>query len=68
MKEDGSTMIVVEVKTWLGAPTDYGSIEFHYVEIISDLKALGNSGKRKMLAAVVINIAFNLDLLFIECI
>ncbi|KAF9948802.1 hypothetical protein BGZ72_009352 [Mortierella alpina] len=42
-KEDKSTMIVMEVKTWLGELADYGSIEFHYVEIISDLKALGNS-------------------------
>ncbi|KAF9949641.1 hypothetical protein BGZ72_008601 [Mortierella alpina] len=39
-KEDKSTMIVMEVKTWMSEPEDYGSIELHYIEIISDLKAL----------------------------
>ncbi|KAF9961610.1 hypothetical protein BGZ72_002924 [Mortierella alpina] len=39
-RDDKSTMIVLEVKTWLGEPADYGSIELHYVEIISDLEAL----------------------------
>ncbi|KAF9981412.1 hypothetical protein BGZ75_007333 [Mortierella antarctica] len=38
--EDKSTTIVMEVKTWMSEPEDYGSIELHYVEIISDLKEL----------------------------
>ncbi|KAK3841087.1 MAG: hypothetical protein J3R72DRAFT_445923, partial [Linnemannia gamsii] len=38
-KEDASTMIVMEVKTWQGEPADYGSIELHYAEILVDAQA-----------------------------
>ncbi|KAG0274617.1 hypothetical protein BGZ95_009621 [Linnemannia exigua] len=38
-KEDKSTMIVMEVKTWQGESTDYGLIELHYTEILTDAQA-----------------------------
>ncbi|KAG0314981.1 hypothetical protein BGZ97_008771 [Linnemannia gamsii] len=39
----------VEVKTWQDQPLDYGSIEFHYSEILTDSVAYYKDGELKLL-------------------
>ncbi|KAF9910951.1 hypothetical protein EC991_005125 [Linnemannia zychae] len=34
-----ATMVAMEVKTWRGEPTDYGLIDLHYAEILTDSHA-----------------------------
>ncbi|KAF9270910.1 hypothetical protein BGZ88_007243, partial [Linnemannia elongata] len=33
------TLLVMDVKTWQGEPDDYGSIELHYTDILTDSSA-----------------------------
>ncbi|KAF9107596.1 hypothetical protein BGX29_005755 [Mortierella sp. GBA35] len=39
LESEGSCRLVLEVKTWDGAPSDYGSIEVHFVETHSDSRS-----------------------------
>lgn len=43
----------VEVKTWQDQPLDYGSIEFHYSEILTDSVAYYKDGKRSGVCCVL---------------
>jgi hypothetical protein len=46
------TMIVMEVKTWQGESTEYGSIELHYAELLTDSHTFYMGGKLAYLTQI----------------
>lgn len=40
------TLLIMDIKTWQGEPSDYGSIELHYTDILTDSRAYYKDGRR----------------------